>query len=117
VRNFRLTSLAVALCLALPSALAAAQACGMAACAPKASGHDCCPQPEARLEADCCLEAGEAPAEPPAQAPERAGSQASLAAVVPAATLPAARPLEVAPPEPAASPPRDLLARHCILRI
>ena len=116
----RSLSLVVALCLLLPAALAAAQACGMADCAMErnaADAHACCPQPDALLEAaDCCLEAPDDPAEAP-QAPARAGAPEAVLAG--AAVEPLAQPVVVAlaAPEAAGSPPGGLLARLCILRI
>ena len=107
----------LALCLLLPAALAAAAACGMVDCGmvPGADAHACCPQPEAKLLPGCCVDADPGPAQTP-KAPERAPSLAVVQLAGALATAPPA--LVAAPePEPAASPPRDLLARHCILRI
>ena len=115
MRSLRLLPLALALCLLLPAALAAAQACGMVGCAMEpASAHDCCPQPEAQLAVDCCLEADTGAAETP-QA--RAGAPALL--VVPGPVDATAPPAVAAPPVAATAgpPPPDLLARLCVLRI
>ena len=117
MRSCRWLPLALALCLLLPAALAAVEACAMAACGMAATtGHECCPEPEARVESTCCDHDGTA-ATAPAPARERAPSPlgvhpsgASLA-VAPQPTVAAAA------PEPTSSSPRDLLARHCILRI
>ena len=113
--------LAAAVLMALvlaPALLAAGPACVAWLCPPpSAAGHDCCPPPEASLLAPCCD--GDAPAA--STAPERT-LRPSLAGVLAAAGAPAAA---LAPPavamahaaEPPASPPGDLLARHCVLRI
>ena len=108
----------VALVLA-PALFAAGPACVARLCPPPgAAGHDCCPPPEASLLAPCCD--GDSPAV--STAPERtlrpslsgvlaAGTGATAAALPPPAVTPAHA------PEATASPPGDLLARHCVLRI
>ena len=118
MRSSRYVPFVLVLCLLLPGALAAAEACAMTHCdmAVEAAAHACCPQPEARLEADCC-DGNAAPAELPAKARERAAAAASLHVFGTALALAPPRLVAAPPQEPASSPPRDLLARHCILRI
>lgn len=118
MRSSRWLALALAVCLLLPAALAAAEACAMAACGMEAtSGHDCCPEPEARVESTCC-DHGSAEAVAPAPARERAPLPLAVhasGAVLP--VVPPPPPAAVGGPEPASSPPRELLARNCVLRI
>jgi hypothetical protein len=118
MRPSRWLALALALCLVLPAALAAVQACTMAACSMQAAdAHGCCPQPEALLEVDCCFHGPDGPAELPAKAAERVAAPGLLLLATPVVALSPPPVVAVALPEPAGSPPRDLLARHCILRI
>jgi hypothetical protein len=118
MRPSRWIPFALALCLVLPAALAAVQACTMAACSMQAAdAHGCCPQPEARLEVDCCFHGPDGPAELPAKAAERAPAHGLLLVATPVVAPAPPQVTAMAPPEAAGSPPRDLLARHCILRI
>ena len=71
----------------------------------------------ARLLVDCCLHGPDGPAELPAKAAERAGAQGLLQLATPVVALAPPQVVAATAPEPAGSPPRDLLARHCILRI
>ena len=118
MRTFRWLPLALAACLLLPAALAAVEACAIAVCGMEASSsHACCPQPEARVESTCCDHGG---TEATAPAPARELAPSPLGVHSGAAALPLAPPpprLAGVAPEPASSPPRDLLARHCVLRI
>jgi hypothetical protein len=119
MRASRWLTLALVFALALPAALAAARACGMVDCAmgSAAQGHDCCPEPEARIESDCCEHGDAAPAQAPTSARERAPAPAVVVPATPVLAAAAERLDTSHPPAPAASPPGDLHARHCVLRI
>jgi hypothetical protein len=125
----RALALLAAFLVLAPAVAAALAGCGMAGCPTEGPSpsvgrdpHACCPGERIAAAAGCCApelaaagERGEGTL--PAGGSELRGappcavqpSPAEAAAVAPAVHLP--------PPEPAASPPRDLLSRHCILRI
>jgi hypothetical protein len=115
MRSQRALAVAALLALLLPLAAAAAQLCVMPGCAMQpTSGHDCCPPPASSVQAGCCDEGRDN-----ASLPARADGGASVAADIAHATamLPAPSPSLAMPAEPAATAARELLTRHCVLRI
>jgi hypothetical protein len=105
----------VVLAVLLPLAASAAKLCAMVDCDRGAmAAHDCCPPPAASVQSRCCDDGHDT-----AAVPVRADGPAKLA-------LAQLQALELAPPSappsagvvaPPAYAPRELLARHCVLRI
>jgi hypothetical protein len=117
MRPLRAPAAVALLAVLLPTVATALRLCAMPGCSTEtAAAHDCCPPPATSLAAGCCDDdRGNDPLLPArGDGATTGGAPLQAGSVAPPVVAPV-----LAPRAAPAAPPgaRELLARHCVLRI